>query len=113
MINYGGNMKLLFTLDSKNYTDDLEVIERFAVRGLICKNGLWAMQKSKNGEYKIPGGGIEKGETQMSPILNFLPTVNVFFKLSGISSETKVPQVFSLANTGILNFFENTRIPFI
>lgn len=34
-------MKLLFTLDSKNYTDDLEVIERFAVRGLICKNGLW------------------------------------------------------------------------
>ena len=62
MINYGGNMKLLFTLDSKNYTDDLDIIERFAVRGVICKNGLWAMQKSNTGEYKIPGGGIEKGE---------------------------------------------------
>ena len=57
-------MELLFTLDSKNYTDDLSVIERFAVRGLICKNGLWAMQKSNTGEYKIPGGKIEAGETR-------------------------------------------------
>ena len=56
-------MELLFTLDSKNYTDDLSVIERFAVRGLICKNGLWAMQKSNTGEYKIPGGKIEEGES--------------------------------------------------
>mgnify|MGYP003289898049 CR=1 FL=1 len=62
MINYGGSMKLLFTLDSKNYTDDLDIIERFVVRGLSCKNALWAMQKSNNGEYKIPGGGIKKGE---------------------------------------------------
>lgn len=57
-------MELLFTLDSKNYTDDLNVIERFAVRGLICKNGLWAMQKGKTGEYKIPGGKIEEGESE-------------------------------------------------
>lgn len=57
-------MELLFTLDSKNYSDDLPVMERFAVRGLICKNGLWAMQQSKTGEYKIPGGGIEIGESR-------------------------------------------------
>lgn len=56
-------MELLFILDSKNYTDDLLVIERFAVRGLICKNGLWAMQRSNTGEFKIPGGGIEASES--------------------------------------------------
>lgn len=56
-------MELLFTLDSKNYTEDMPVFERFGVRALICKDGLWAMQQSKFGDYKIPGGGVEKGET--------------------------------------------------
>lgn len=56
-------MDLLFTLDSKNYTEDMPVFERFGVRALICKDGLFAMQQSKYGDYKIPGGGVEKGET--------------------------------------------------
>jgi len=56
-------LNLLFVLDEHNYTDQMPVIERYAVRGLICKNGLWAMQKSANGDYKIPGGGIEQGES--------------------------------------------------
>ncbi len=56
-------MKLLFSVDSKNYTDDLPTIERYAVRAVICKDGLLAMQRGRNGEYKIPGGGIEKDES--------------------------------------------------
>lgn len=56
-------MNLLFVLDEQNYTEDMPVIERYAVRGLICRNGMWAMQKSRRGDYKIPGGGVERGET--------------------------------------------------
>lgn len=56
-------MKTLFTLDSKNYTEDMPVIEKHAVRALIEKDGLFAMQRSKDGEYKIPGGGLEGSES--------------------------------------------------
>ncbi len=56
-------MQILFTLDAHNYTDDMPVTERFGVRAIIKRNGLYAMQKSRFGEYKIPGGGIEGSET--------------------------------------------------
>ena len=56
-------MQRLFTLDDKDYTDDMPVFEKWAVRGIICKNGKYAMQHGNSGIYKIPGGGVEKGET--------------------------------------------------
>lgn len=56
-------MQILFTLDAQNYTDDMPVTERYGVRAIIKRNGLYAMQKSRFGEYKIPGGGIEGNET--------------------------------------------------
>ncbi len=56
-------MKQLFVLDEKNYTEDMPVFEKYAVRAIICKDGKYAMQKSKYGNYKIPGGTVEKGET--------------------------------------------------
>lgn len=56
-------MNLLFKLDEQNYTEDMPVIERHVVRGLICRNGRWAMQKSRKGDFKIPGGGMDRGET--------------------------------------------------
>lgn len=56
-------MKILHVMDEKNYTDDMPVLERFAVRGIICKDGKYAMQKSRAGDFKIPGGGIEGEET--------------------------------------------------
>jgi len=56
-------MQLLFALDEKDYTDDMPVFEKWAVRGIICKNGKYAMQCGSSGKYKIPGGGVEKGET--------------------------------------------------
>lgn len=56
-------MDVLLTLDKKNYSDDMPLTERIGVRAIICKNGKLAMQKSKYGEYKLPGGGSEKNET--------------------------------------------------
>lgn len=56
-------MRTIFVLDEKNYTDDMPVFERVGVRAIIRKNGLLAMQQGATGEYKIPGGGMEKGET--------------------------------------------------
>lgn len=62
-------MNLLLTIDKKNYTDDMPLTERFGVRAIILKNGKLAMQHSKYGEYKIPGGGTEKGETMTDALI--------------------------------------------
>ena len=56
-------MRTILVLDEKNYTNDTPVFERFGVRAIIRKNGLIAVQQSAAGEYKLPGGGMDKGET--------------------------------------------------
>ena len=56
-------MNTIFTIDQKDYSEEMPLTERYAVRALICKNGLWAMQQSAAGDYKIPGGGVEEGES--------------------------------------------------
>lgn len=56
-------MELLFTLDKKDYTDDMPLVERYGVRAIIRQNGKIAMQRSSLGEYKIPGGGVEESES--------------------------------------------------
>ena len=62
-------MKLLFTLDEKDYTEDMPLVERYGVRAIIKQNGKYAMQKSSLGEYKIPGGGVEDGESYEQALL--------------------------------------------
>ena len=62
-------MQTLFILDEKNYTEDMPIFERFVVRALIEKDGLFAMQQGKDGEYKIPGGGIDEGETTVEALM--------------------------------------------
>lgn len=62
-------MKKLFVLDEKNYTDDMPIIERVGVRAIIEKNGLYAMQLSSAGDYKIPGGGVEAGESFVEALI--------------------------------------------
>lgn len=62
-------MQTLLVLDEKNYTEDMQVFERFVVRALIEKDGLFAMQQGKTGEYKIPGGGIDEGETTLEALM--------------------------------------------
>ena len=56
-------MQTIFILDEKDYEEDMPVFERYGVRALIQKDGLFAMQQSSTGEYKIPGGGMDEGET--------------------------------------------------
>lgn len=55
-------MEVLAVFDAKDYQDTVEVYEKYSVRGIINRNGKIAMQCSKDGEYKIPGGGLEAGE---------------------------------------------------
>lgn len=55
-------MKILKILDNCGYNDDMPVIKRETVRGIIVRDGKIAMQRSSRGEYKIPGGGVEGGE---------------------------------------------------
>ena len=62
-------MEKLLILDLKNYTDDMPVCEKYAVRAVIIKQGKLAMQISKLGEYKIPGGGVEESENFESALI--------------------------------------------
>lgn len=55
-------MNILKVYDSKNYTQQMPVFEKYSVRGVIVRDGRIAMQKGKTGEYKILGGGVEPGE---------------------------------------------------
>lgn len=62
-------MRTILILDEKNYREDMPVIERFGVRAIIQKNGLLAVQKSHFGEYKIPGGVVDNGETLQEALM--------------------------------------------
>ena len=62
-------MQTIMILDEKNYTEAMPVFERFVVRALIEKDGLFAMQQGKSGEYKIPGGGMDEGETIVEALM--------------------------------------------
>lgn len=62
-------MDILFTFDEKDYTEDMPLVERFGVRAIIKRKGLYVMQKSSDGEYKIPGGGVEKGENLIDALI--------------------------------------------
>lgn len=57
-------MRELFVLDKKNYNPNGSVGRRPSVRGIIIRDGKIAMMHSrKYNYYKLPGGGIEPGET--------------------------------------------------
>lgn len=62
-------MEILYRFDKHNYTDDMPVFERFAVRGIIIRDGRIAMQQAGEGYYKILGGGIDAGETNEEALI--------------------------------------------
>ena len=63
-------MEILFTLDSKDYDESIEVICRPSARGVIIKDGKVAMIHSALYDYyKFPGGGIEEGETPIQAMI--------------------------------------------
>lgn len=63
-------MKKLFTIDLKDYADDMKRFRRPSVRAIIMKNGRTALVHSlKYDYYKFPGGGIEDGESHESALI--------------------------------------------
>ena len=63
-------MRLLFTLDSKDYDPNGTVRTRPSVRAIICRDGKVAMVRSRKYDYyKFPGGGIEPGETMKQALI--------------------------------------------
>lgn len=61
-------MKQLFVIDLNDYSDNMPVYEKHCVRAIIIRDGKYVMQLSSGGEYKLPGGGIEKGETHLDAL---------------------------------------------
>lgn len=57
-------MRLIKKFDSKNYLENKKRFKRDSVRGIIFYNHMLVMVRStKYGDYKFPGGGIEKNES--------------------------------------------------
>lgn len=62
-------MRLLFTMDKKDYDESMPRFRRPSVRGIIIRDGKIAMVHSgKYDYYKFPGGGIEEGEDQIQTL---------------------------------------------
>lgn len=63
-------MRLLFEIDKKDYEEGGEAFIRPSARAIIFKDGiLAAIYSNKKKYYKIPGGGIEDGETPINAII--------------------------------------------
>ena len=62
-------MQTLMILDRKDYTQDMPVFEKYAVRAVIVRDGRVAMQKGKSGYYKLLGGGMEAGEDECGALM--------------------------------------------
>ena len=57
-------MRLLFDIDLQDYATCTRTYRRDSTRGIILRQGRVAMMHSlRDGYYKFPGGGIEKGES--------------------------------------------------
>lgn len=61
-------MKILTCFDENNYADTTKVFEKYNIRGIVFLDGKLAMQCSKDGEYKIPGGGVEAEESHVEAL---------------------------------------------
>ena len=63
-------MRLLFSLDTKDYNPNGTALIRPSVRGIIIRGGKIAMVHSlKYDYYKFPGGGMEEGEDHLATLL--------------------------------------------
>ena len=72
-------MKLLKVFDRQDYTDEMPVFEKYAVRGVIIRNGRIATQKGSAGDYKILGGGVEAGESLEDALLREVQEVLILY----------------------------------
>ena len=58
-----------FSIDMNNYTEQGTIFNRIAIRGIVIKENQILMVKSKYGDYKFPGGGIEGNETHEETLI--------------------------------------------
>ncbi len=57
-------MRLLGKNDKKDYKKGQEIIRRIGVRAIIIEDGkIYLSYSNRNKFYKLPGGGVNKGET--------------------------------------------------
>ena len=61
-------MRRLLTLDEHDYTGDMPVFRRVNVRAVIVQAGRLAMERSRAGEYKFPGGSVDPGESEQEAL---------------------------------------------
>lgn len=61
-------MKTLLIMDENNYKNTTKVFEKYAVRGVVRRNGKIAVQQAGHGEYKLLGGGVEGEESYESTL---------------------------------------------
>lgn len=63
-------MRLLFSIDPKDYDQCTKTFVRNSARAIIIEDGKIAMVHSiKYDYYKFPGGGIEKGEDPVEAVI--------------------------------------------
>ena len=64
-------MKQLFTIDAKNYDPSWPKSYRPSVRGIIISNDnlISLIYSQKYHFYKLPGGGIEEGESHLETLI--------------------------------------------
>ena len=63
-------MRLLFAIDLQDYADCTYTFRRDSARAIILREGKVAMVHSlRDDYYKLPGGGIEKGESTIDAMI--------------------------------------------
>lgn len=61
-------MEILQLSDRKDYTDDMPVFEKYSVRGIIRRDGRFAVQEGALGDCKLLGGGVDEGESYVQAL---------------------------------------------
>ena len=96
-------MRELFVMDLKNYDPNGTVGRRPSVRGIIIRDGRIAMMHScRYDYYKLPGGGIEPGESLEEKLLTKESAFEIHQILHALEEPYK--EVFSLRTFGELPF---------
>lgn len=63
-------MRLLFTMDARNYEEGARAFSRPSARAIVIQGGRVAMVYSQKFQhFKFPGGGIERGESREAALL--------------------------------------------
>lgn len=101
-------MRILFELDSRDYSPDKKTISIPSVRAIIVSYGRVAMVRSAvNEHYRFPGGEIRSGETNFSALAGRLREETGLILSPGTETEYGCVVCRSRSETGGLLLREN------